>query len=679
MDVHVGGRLPEHVALRFEGLIEVLQRAVDPHLDLIDMIYFGTETHRPAAGSLHHSVARMAQDCPVVTTNFDVLIEESAKTLPGWSTRSGVIWGQNDWSKARPGPGLWKIHGTARVFQQDRWVRDASAEPAATLRHIARTRRDTSRQEFMKALLADHALIVVGYSGVDDFDISDWLRRFPCPQGLYWISYDGRAEAGLTNLLNERNAALGPVYVLNCESASPAQRGAMVDAALALAANLVDPDGRSAARAAGPAPSSWKIALEEWTKRQLPSKWERDIARAELLKHVSRFRDAIDILNGVEKEVEGDPHRLAKTHLLLSEAETETGETVMRERALRHAELSLDHYGDCRQCNPSDKHAARIAQGHALRLAARADPEGAARIFRELLEDRTLGDVERARVVFELDRLRRVGGTPFMADLATAKEGDIYVEASFLHEENKKAWPVTATAEDLERDCGRMERVEALRTQLGDIRGLCATTNVLGQMYQALADWRGSTDSRYAGIRDRAKIKHSLSRDLAEKRGLFFDVHSAHVSLAIFHLRHSDSTDCLGRAAHSLDDARRYIGNVQDYERLRFEHIEAVLSVALQSDIANATAESSKSFAALATKWPATNRPDQRLGLLKAEFNVGLPGWRSLAEFNDEAEEKFRELLKIPYWRYMCATAIAQQSSVTTALEWSRLLLHPFR
>jgi hypothetical protein len=679
---HISGQLPEHVPLRFEGLLEVLQRTVDKNLDIIDAVYFGTDKHKPEANRLHHHIARMARHCPVVTTNFDVLIEEEMRKLPDWTGWSDAVWSRSEWGNKQPDPGLWKIHGTARTFAHGDWRRDSSAEPAATLRHISRTRRDTNRKEFFKSVLANYALLVVGYSGIDDFDVSLWLRQFPCPRGVYWIAFAGRAEDGVKTLLEgrDRKPELGPVYVLNCEAPSTREKQSTIEGVLRIVANLIDPVSPPIAAVEQPRQSEpWKIAIDDWATEHVPSKWERDIVTAELLKHVSRFHDAIAVLSDTEKYIEPDPHRLAKTRLFLSEAEVEPGAKELRQLALKHARFSLQHYEECISCRPDDIYAAKIACAQALRLAEKPDPEGAADLLRSVLDDANVGYFERARAVFELDRLRRVGGTKYTADLALAKDSDIFVEAAFLHEQSKKMWPVITSAEALESDCKEMERAQELRTLLGDIRGLCATTNVLGQMYQALADWRGDSDSSCLETRQLARTRHLLSRDLAEKHRLYFDAHSAHASLASFHLRHDDSGCQIDLATRALEDARRYLRDMLPYEQLRFEYIESLLIVARQPDITAAVTEGRTRFAELASKWPKTDRPDQALALLKAQFNAELSDWRSDIQLTRLTNGKYDEILKIPYWKFMAEGAIAKLGTASTAIEWARLLLHPFR
>jgi NAD-dependent SIR2 family protein deacetylase len=514
---HLDTQLPDGVRLRFEGLLEVLQRTVDPRLTLIDRVYFGTDRGGPEPNGSHYTLARIARCRPVVTTNFDVLIEKAMQELSPYWPRA-VRYRNDVWGDSTE-PALWKIHGTVRTFQNGNWSIDRHAEPAATLKSIARTRHDENRQRFFENLLCNNALLVVGYSGSDDFDISRWLNESPCPRGVYWIAFEGKV-GGLKELLKKRgqNTGFGQVLIFDCKDKSPWEKATDITTILRQIADQVDTVGQRVGVPGIRHTWDWESELDSWGKEFLLSDWHKSIVTAELLKHVHRFREAIPVLHDAEKEAGSDPLRLARTRLFLAEAEVEPGDPALRSQALGHANAALDlsRWG-------IDAHAARIAYAQALRLAPSpdADHRTAARILRGVFEDPAVDEFNRARAAGELLRLGYHTDTPWLdpVELEEVKRGDIYVEALVSHEEAKTAWARVENGNDLKQQIRKLKSVAELREKLGDVRGLCATTNVLGAMYQTLADWYADGSPAVAGVQTEAKngaeTKHVRSKELA--------------------------------------------------------------------------------------------------------------------------------------------------------------------
>jgi len=174
------------LGVRFEGLLEIVQAVVDPELKCVELLE-GTEPT-----SEHHVLAHMATRHVVLTTNFDVLIEKAAaqQGLP-----DNVRYRESDFREAPSGPvlpGLWKLHGTASVSAAGRWRRLGAGEDGgavATLMLIARTRESKARRQVFERVIEQAPLVVIGYSGSDDFDISRWLMEAPSTEPLLWVQW----------------------------------------------------------------------------------------------------------------------------------------------------------------------------------------------------------------------------------------------------------------------------------------------------------------------------------------------------------------------------------------------------------------------------------------------------------------------------------------------------------
>src|SRR5262249_34287950 len=91
--------------LRFEGIMAVFQEYIDASLSVLDVYKGGNPRFN------HAALARIARHAPVLTTNFDNLIERAAldngEPIP-------VAMSDDDF-KNRVSPGVWKLHGTLQV------------------------------------------------------------------------------------------------------------------------------------------------------------------------------------------------------------------------------------------------------------------------------------------------------------------------------------------------------------------------------------------------------------------------------------------------------------------------------------------------------------------------------------------------------------------------------------
>ena len=171
--------------LRFEGLLGVLQAHSDPDLRVLDRYRGGRVRDQ------HLLLAHYATNAPVLTTNFDGLIEYAAGAL---STIPRAFYSEGDFAHAvAPDAGLYKLHGTLWKLAVGGSPLQVSTNdpdgPAATLNRISAVRHSKSRQAFLERIFRDYPVVVVGYSGSDDFDVSYWLRGMASLRGVFWVQY----------------------------------------------------------------------------------------------------------------------------------------------------------------------------------------------------------------------------------------------------------------------------------------------------------------------------------------------------------------------------------------------------------------------------------------------------------------------------------------------------------
>jgi tetratricopeptide (TPR) repeat protein len=192
--------------LRYEQVVEEIERHIDPDLkfmDYLDLAVSPNDNHLALAGA-------MLAGHPVLTTNFDYFIEHAAITInPGtWKERGQVIITKDDFTsladeKKYPDSDikcrLYKLHGSSKNLLSGK---DTRASLVTTMKGLGRDRVKSEtfaiepyKKSAVISALAGHLLVVMGYSGRDDFDVTPLLREFTGITGIIWIEHvDGLHE-----------------------------------------------------------------------------------------------------------------------------------------------------------------------------------------------------------------------------------------------------------------------------------------------------------------------------------------------------------------------------------------------------------------------------------------------------------------------------------------------------
>ena len=188
-------RRPRKGSLRFEQLIEILRQSADP--ELLIMQYLESSW---SPSTLHQWIARaIHQGAIVLTTNLDSLIEVAYRDLFGEPLKQVIEKGEHrqyQWGD----PCLFKLHGTIRREAYLQGI--SSGQPISPFEQLRRRALDSfgvtldavgslpSSASGVQStfLLPDHVLdtlrkilpgrdlLVLGYSGSDDFDITPSFR-----------------------------------------------------------------------------------------------------------------------------------------------------------------------------------------------------------------------------------------------------------------------------------------------------------------------------------------------------------------------------------------------------------------------------------------------------------------------------------------------------------------------
>ncbi|MFX0063060.1 MAG: tetratricopeptide repeat protein [Candidatus Hermodarchaeota archaeon] len=177
--------------LRFEQIMEILYNTFDPNLNVLDVFGY---CDKPNLN--HLLLARLiSQEHIVFTTNFDSLIEHALLALKADLSREDlfpVIY-KDEWENTTHQKiPIYKLHGSILNIAQNKETRDSIQ---ATLKQITREKSDTFQLEHWKTgilrnKLTKHDLIVIGYSGLDDFDVLPTIQAIPTQQTIFWINHD---------------------------------------------------------------------------------------------------------------------------------------------------------------------------------------------------------------------------------------------------------------------------------------------------------------------------------------------------------------------------------------------------------------------------------------------------------------------------------------------------------
>lgn len=192
--------------LRFEELIGILRARLDPELRIID--FYGL---CDTPNLQHFFLAEMMKQGQfVLTTNFDFLIEYALqksgvpkKNIIPVITREDFQKNKDPKKLFKKGKkALYKIHGSTRNVINDNSTRDSLI---ATMEAFGANKEgenvfqlESFKQPAFVNLTKGRSLVVLGYSGSDDFDIVPTLKVLEQIKDIIWINYipddDGQEE-----------------------------------------------------------------------------------------------------------------------------------------------------------------------------------------------------------------------------------------------------------------------------------------------------------------------------------------------------------------------------------------------------------------------------------------------------------------------------------------------------
>ncbi len=202
--------------LRFEALVEIIRDRLDPELKLID--YYGI---CDTPNLQHFFLAEMMKKGHfVMTTNFDFLIEYALEQsgvpkneivpvitkqdFETYSTPNELV---NEGKKL-----IYKIHGSTKNIITKENTRDSLI---ATIKAFGSGKEGENvfqvepfKRPLFENISSNRTLVVIGYSGSDDFDIVPTLMVLKKLKNIIWINYI-QDDGGREKIYEINEAALG--------------------------------------------------------------------------------------------------------------------------------------------------------------------------------------------------------------------------------------------------------------------------------------------------------------------------------------------------------------------------------------------------------------------------------------------------------------------------------------
>ncbi|MHA1457665.1 MAG: tetratricopeptide repeat protein [Promethearchaeota archaeon] len=198
------GKIKKLEQLRFEALIEIVRDYLDPELKIID--FYG-ECENP---NIQHFflVEMIKKGNFVITTNFDFLIEYALRHSGVFDDNIIVVITREDFEKykfpdelySQGKKVLYKIHGsTKNIITGD----DTKEYLVATIQAFGTNKEGLNvfqlepfKRDLFVNITEGRSLIIMGYSGSDDFDIVPTLKALKNLKNVIWINYSQEIEMG---------------------------------------------------------------------------------------------------------------------------------------------------------------------------------------------------------------------------------------------------------------------------------------------------------------------------------------------------------------------------------------------------------------------------------------------------------------------------------------------------
>jgi tetratricopeptide (TPR) repeat protein/NAD-dependent SIR2 family protein deacetylase len=190
-------------SLRYEFLVEKVQNLFDNDIKFLDYL-----DHVKEPNAIHFFLANMIMKYNyVITTNFDYLLEMAMQKKLSiypifnyFHAKFMVIVTKEDYDKdvINQFP-IIKIHGSKWDCIKGRSTKDSLITTISTLGKEKEKGQtfaiETYKRKLINTVMQDRNLVIMGYSGSDDFDISPMLKELNNMKRIIWIDHNPDANS----------------------------------------------------------------------------------------------------------------------------------------------------------------------------------------------------------------------------------------------------------------------------------------------------------------------------------------------------------------------------------------------------------------------------------------------------------------------------------------------------
>jgi len=191
--------------IRFEGFMQEIQSDYDRNLDVLNCL---ADCKNPNKN--HYILACLIEKGNYVfTTNFDMLIEIAFMDLfeKDFCPLISNIEFENYLSNPRKYPNpLFKLHGSLKRYKNNKW-NNSTESLIATFEAVGKSGEnlifEPGKLEVFRSRLKKNNLVVMGYSGFDDFDIGALLKVTKSDEKIIWVNHSSSVKMYSWNELRD--------------------------------------------------------------------------------------------------------------------------------------------------------------------------------------------------------------------------------------------------------------------------------------------------------------------------------------------------------------------------------------------------------------------------------------------------------------------------------------------
>ncbi len=278
--------------LRFEAVMGCIQQAIDPEVQLL-RVY----SDCAIPNSYHFFLAeQLERGATVLTTNFDNLIEIACRTRGinytlVVSEEELVAFGAARASFRNP---LIKLHGGYNLVDSVGTQRHGPVNIKTTLEQVGRVYMSSESDPLTAVLttvIKSRHLVVMGYSGCDDFDIMPCIMKEYPLKGLTWIDHNDQQTEVLRKLSSE-SPDLPPYRLLAAFSDGPSD-------VKVVRGNTAAILGIDMSHLPTKERFDWTRVFTAWSEEHLAFEAHRRLLLGQILGQIDRFEESVVLLERI--------------------------------------------------------------------------------------------------------------------------------------------------------------------------------------------------------------------------------------------------------------------------------------------------------------------------------------------------------------------------------------------